>query len=337
MDSQDQRFIIRFLSIGGIGLLGLIAYWTKDILVPLVFALALIGLAHPLLASIERKVPRTLSSLVFLGAVFILGGVLFFSVVPMLADELRRFSEFLAHQQTAIRLMGVQAYIVEIPWYSLLERMGFHLNPSSIEALVQNILGRLPSLLSGWGDSLIQLFLWIFGAVNTLSLFVVFFLFGSIERREIWNFFMTLVPKGVSKRLNSRLPNIQNTLFIWWKGQCILSLAVGSTVFVGLVILRYFLGVEVDHIFTLALIAGICESIPIIGPLFAMIPALLIVASSGWEDIALVVALYLAVQQLEGFVLVPRIQWDALRLGTFETLVAMSFGGALFWIIGILW
>jgi predicted PurR-regulated permease PerM len=119
---------------------------------------------------------------------------------------------------------------------------------------------------------------------------------------------MTLVPKGVSKRLNSRLPNIQNTLFIWWKGQCILSLAVGSTVFVGLVILRYFLGVEVDHIFTLALIAGICESIPIIGPLFAMIPALLIVASSGWEDIALVVALYLAVQQLEGFVLVPRIQ-----------------------------
>jgi predicted PurR-regulated permease PerM len=139
MDSQDQRFIIRFLSIGGIGLLGLIAYWTKDILVPLVFALALIGLAHPLLASIERKVPRTLSSLVFLGATLLLLGLLFFSVVPMLADELRRFSEFLVHQQATIRSIGAQAYIAGIPGYSIVERLGFHIQPSSIQALVQYV------------------------------------------------------------------------------------------------------------------------------------------------------------------------------------------------------
>jgi predicted PurR-regulated permease PerM len=64
----------------------------------------------------------------------------------------------------------------------------------------------------------------------------------------------------------------------------------------------------VQHIVTLAIIAGICESIPVIGPLFAMIPAILVVASSGWMDVALVVVMYVAVQQLEGLVLVPRIQ-----------------------------
>jgi predicted PurR-regulated permease PerM len=336
MDSQDQRFIIRFLSIGGIGLLGLIAYWTKDILVPLVFALALIGLAHPLLASIERKVPRTLSSLVFLGATLLLLGLLFFSVVPMLADELRRFSEFLVHQQATIRSIGAQAYIAGIPGYSIVERLGFHIQPSSIQALVQYVWEKLPGLLSGWGDSLLQAFLWVFGAVNAILLFAVFFLFGSIERREIWNFLMNHLPKTASARIQSRLPEIQKTLFVWWKGQLLLSLSVGGAVLVGLAFLKYVLWVEVQHIVTLAIIAGICESIPVIGPLFAMIPAILVVASSGWMDVALVVVMYVAVQQLEGLVLVPRIQWDALRLGTFETILAMSFGGSLFWIAGII-
>ena len=54
--------------------------------------------------------------------------------------------------------------------------------------------------------------------------------------------------------------------------------AMAFTTLIVLSILR-IVGIEVTHIFSLALIAGLCVFIPVIGPLIAAIPAALSVAS----------------------------------------------------------
>ena len=97
----------------------------------------------------------------------------------------------------------------------------------------------------------------------------------------------------------------------WVRGQLLLGLTVGVMTFIGLM----FLSVTVDPIFgryavLLAVVAGILELLPVIGPIIAAVPAILLAATAGLE--AVVAAfLYLAVQQLENYLLVPKIQGDA--------------------------
>ena len=101
----------------------------------------------------------------------------------------------------------------------------------------------------------------------------------------------------------------------WIRGQLLLGLTVGVMTFAGLM----FLSVTVDPIFgryavLLSIIAGILELLPVIGPIIAAVPAILLAATAGLEAVVAAFFLYLAVQQLENYLLVPKIQGDAVKL-----------------------
>jgi predicted PurR-regulated permease PerM len=104
----------------------------------------------------------------------------------------------------------------------------------------------------------------------------------------------------------------------------------------GVLIFLRFIGVEVTHIFSLSLIAGLCVFIPVIGPILAAIPAALSVVSGGFIDITIVIFAYFCIQQIEGFILIPRIQGNSLKLSDFEVIFWMTLSGSLFGILGIL-
>ena len=95
----------------------------------------------------------------------------------------------------------------------------------------------------------------------------------------------------------------------WIRGQVLLGVAVGMATFLGLLLL----GAAVNPIFSrfavlLAVIAGLLELLPIIGPIIAAVPAILIAATAGFEAAGAAFLLYLAVQQVENNLLVPKIQ-----------------------------
>lgn len=136
-------------------------------------------------------------------------------------------------------------------------------------------------------------------------------------------------------RIHERTPRIHRLLLTWWKGQILMSGAMALTTLVILIFLR-LIGIEVTHIFSLALVAGLCVFIPVIGPIVAAIPAALSVASGGFIDITIVIFAYFCIQQIEGFVLIPRIQGNSLKLSDFEVIFWMTLSGSLFGILGIL-
>ena len=72
----------------------------------------------------------------------------------------------------------------------------------------------------------------------------------------------------------------------WVRGQLLLGLTVGVMTFIGLM----FLSVTVDPIFgryavLLAVVAGILELLPVIGPIIAAVPAILLAATAGLEAV----------------------------------------------------
>ena len=86
----------------------------------------------------------------------------------------------------------------------------------------------------------------------------------------------------------------------------------------------------------LALLAGLAEFVPIVGPIVAAVPALLIALSAGWQTALWTLLLYLAIQQVEGNVIQPLVQHRVVSLPPAITVFAVVAFGLLFGSLGVL-
>ena len=121
----------------------------------------------------------------------------------------------------------------------------------------------------------------------------------------------------------------------WVRGQLVLGLVVGVATFIGLLVL----GALVDPVFSryavlLAVIAGVLELLPVIGPIIAAIPAVLLGATAGVPAIVAALLLYFAIQQVENTLLVPKIQGDATKLHPAVVIFSLILGGAVAGLLG---
>ncbi len=114
----------------------------------------------------------------------------------------------------------------------------------------------------------------------------------------------------------------------WLGGQLLLAAIIGSTAALGL----WLLGVP--YFYVLALVAAVGEMIPVIGPLIAAIPAIL-VAFTVSPAVALGVAIFFVIQQqVENHVLVPKIMERQVGVSAVIVIVSLLLGGSLLGIAG---
>ena len=111
-------------------------------------------------------------------------------------------------------------------------------------------------------------------------------------------------------------------------GQLLLGAIIGTTAGLGLWIMG------VPYFYVLALIAGVGELIPIVGPLLAAIPAIA-VALSVSPVLAVGVAIFFFVQQqVENHVLVPRVMSRQVGISPVVVIMALLIGGSLLGLVG---
>lgn len=102
---------------------------------------------------------------------------------------------------------------------------------------------------------------------------VIFSFFLVLERKGAWNVLLRLLPARAASSLTSALPQIDSILYSWIKGQLLLSLSIFALTFVTLFGLSFFFPITIKDCLTLALIAGLMEMVPYIGPFIALLPA----------------------------------------------------------------
>jgi predicted PurR-regulated permease PerM len=121
----------------------------------------------------------------------------------------------------------------------------------------------------------------------------------------------------------------------WLRGQLFLGITVGIATFVGLLLLSG----TIDPVFgrfalLLSIIAGVLELLPIIGPIIAAIPAVLLALTGGIDAAIAALVLYTVIQQIENNLLVPKIQGDAVELHPSGVMLALVIGGAIAGLLG---
>jgi predicted PurR-regulated permease PerM len=97
----------------------------------------------------------------------------------------------------------------------------------------------------------------------------------------------------------------------------------------------YFI-VGMPYALGLALVAGVCEAIPMVGPIIGMIPAALVALSIAPDKLPAVILIGVVVQLLENNLLVPRIMDRSVGVNPVVTILAIAAFGALFGLAGAL-
>jgi len=164
----------------------------------------------------------------------------------------------------------------------------------------------------------------VFGVVTILI--VAFYLL--VDADNIVRAMVRLFPRQERSRVRDAFRRAGEKVSAWLAGQLLLAAIIGVTAAIGLWILG------VPYFYVLALIAGVGELIPIVGPLLAAVPAVA-VAFSESPALALGVAVFFfAQQQVENHVLVPKVMSRQVGISPVVVIMALLIGGSLLGLVG---
>jgi predicted PurR-regulated permease PerM len=170
----------------------------------------------------------------------------------------------------------------------------------------------------------------IAGALSHALFVIVTGLYLAIDPAVYKRGIVRLTPLRYRGRAEQVLDAVSHQLGWWLIGRLTAMLAVGVLTTIGL----WLLGIPLA--LTLGLLSGLLAFIPIVGPIVAVVPAGLIALLEGPMFVVYVIALYLGVQAIEGYLITPIVQHRAVSLPHALTLIAEVFAGLLFGLIGII-
>ncbi len=163
----------------------------------------------------------------------------------------------------------------------------------------------------------------VFGGLLSLVTVLLISFYWLTERALIRRALLGFVPVQRRTRVNDIWTHIETKLGAWFRAQLILCAIIGVSSAVGYGIM----GLQFWPL--LALIAGVTEIIPILGPWIGGVPAILIALTVSPVKALIVAVFIIVLQQIEGNVLVPRIQGDAVGLTPLPVILAILAGTTL--------
>jgi predicted PurR-regulated permease PerM len=170
----------------------------------------------------------------------------------------------------------------------------------------------------------------VFGGVTDLVLVVVLTVYLAADPRAYRDGFLALMPATVRGDVRDAFAASARALRRWLAGQLVAMLIVGVCIGVGLAL------VGVPLALALGILSGVLDFVPFVGPLLGAIPGLLIAFAQGPQMALYALAVYVAVQFIEGHFVVPIVQKRAAALPPALTLVAIVAFGLIFGIAGLL-
>ncbi|HYE85442.1 MAG TPA: AI-2E family transporter [Vicinamibacterales bacterium] len=286
------------------------------IYVSALFATGLAPLVHIIerqrIVAISRKrLPRAAAILVIygtvIGSLIGLGAAVIPPLVQQSQEFWKRLPDYMDQAQRRLASWGLIA--PDASFKELVQQA-----PAGGDA-VSVVIGALWGFVGG-----------VFGLVTILLL--TFYIL--VDAQRIFELFVRLFPKGERNKVSTVSELAAAKISAWLGGQMLLGLIIGAISAIGYAMMG------VPYFFVLAVIAGIGEMIPMVGPLLSAIPAVL-VALTVSPGLALGVAAFCAgLQLLENNVLVPKVMGDTVGLSAVTVIASLVIGSELLGFIGAL-
>jgi len=301
----------------------------RQAILPFILGLVLVYLLLPVLSWVEKKLPRhdrwlqakrTSLIVLFLILIFGLLGLLFYffatTLIGRFSTLAQNLPQFVSQVFTTLR-----------EWAAGLSQVF----PIEMQPQVDAFVLQMAAII---GNSIKDAFMeWLpsvpsfFQSLLSLLCLPIFLFYVLRDSEKLSKGFYSALPPWLAEHARNILAIVGEVLGRYVRAQLLLGFIVGYVCFIGLFIMR------VKFALSLAIIAGITELIPILGPLIGGALAFIVTLATAPEKALWVALLYIVVQLLENNLLVPRIQGHYLRIHPAITLFLIVMGAyvAGFW------
>ncbi len=361
---KKRRFSKRTFFFGACAILAIVIYAVAnldslvgvfrrlgDILAPVIIGGVIAYLCNPFLKFYEHTVFRRMGKsnarralsllLTFLTVLAILAAIVAL-IVPELINSLTALVEN-ADQYLDSILAGVQGIIDKLPFLDIdvsdKEALIDFIEESfgSMEEAVNELLTKLRDLVLTKEslDAVMNFLKQFVNAVKNifLGIFIAFYILSSKEKRiaQIRKFRAAFLTDKQDQKIKELTALVDKTFGGFIKGLLLDALAVGGVTF----ILLTLFGVS-EYNLLISVICAVTNIIPVFGPFIGAIPSGLIVLITNPSKFIVFVILILVIQQIDGNILVPRIQGSNTGISSLAVLIAITVMGSLFGLMGMI-
>lgn len=273
----------------------------KDVIILLFVAVIFMSALSPIVHRLEKlKIPKSLAiALIYVLIITVASALISFVVTP------------LAEQTTNLITNSPQYLSTLIPETGFIDRTVIQQEFGNFSKNALEVSFTIFSNFLGFISIAVLTFYLLLERENLDKLLAQFFL-------------------GKEERIKRTTRRIEEKLGSWMRGQIALTLIIGVASYVGLTLL------QVPYALPLAILAGIMEIIPVIGPIISAIPAVMIAYLSSPFSALITALLYFVIQQLENHLIVPQVMKKAVGLNPLVVILAVAIGGRLLGIAGAL-
>jgi len=306
-----------------------VLYLLRTVILPFVLGLVLAYLLSPIIAWLELRFPRPGKWLGFKRVLSIL--TVFFILLVLLAV----FSYVIATAviDASVSLATGAPYFISQSLYQItkwLEVIREQFPPEIRSEVDKALLEAGVALGNAIRDALfrgVSLMPETFSLVLGLAALPLFLFYALKDSARLKLSLYSAFTPGIAEHIRNLFLIIERVLGRYIRAQLMLGMVVAYLIFIGLLILK------IPYSSVLAILAGIGELIPTLGPWFSGAVVVIITLSLAPDKVIWVIVLFLAVQLLENSLLVPRIQGGYLRIHPAVMIFMLVLGAYLagFW------
>ncbi len=289
-----------------IALVFYLLFFIRDIIALLFIVLILVATFSPVVKNWQKKIGRVLSIISLFILLLIIFATVFYIIIPPLVNQVAELAN------------SIPQYIADTNFDSLRQYT------PEIRKTLENLSANLGLLTS----NIFTLTAGIIGGIFTILMIIVLTFYMLLDEANIREYISSLFSPKHKESGIGVINKIAYKIGSWFQGQIFLGIIVFIIDFIGLSI------IGVPYALILALIAGLLEIIPTVGPFISgAIAALFALTISPWKAL-FVVIYYLAVQIIENNILVPKIMQKAVGISPVVIIVAILIGAKLMGIVG---
>lgn len=282
-------------------------YLVREVLAILFISLILASAVDPWVDCMEkRKIPRGVGILIIYVVLFsIVSSVIYLIIPPIIEQTNQLLNNFPKIVEKVISLFSVfRQYAVE---YDILE---------NIKDSVKSLSSSLPSA----GRGIFSTVSGIIRGIISFFLVLVITFYMVVEENAIRKIIWSIVPAKHQVYTMHLINRMQKKVGLWLRGQIILSVIIFTLTYIGLSILH------VQYALVLALIAGLTEFVPYLGPTLAAIPAVFLALTQSFMLGVFVAVLYYIIQLTENHIIVPKLMQKMVGLNPIVSIAVLLIG-----------
>jgi predicted PurR-regulated permease PerM len=290
----------------------------------LLIAMAIAFLVTPLVNLLNRSMPRILATLLVFVVILAALGALCYALVFSLIQQIQYFSN------------NLPSYIANLPTtYTTFQKwlVAQGIPQSNIDSTLANLQTQVTNFLQNIVTNALSIVFFVTDILVNILLVTVLSFYLVLDGKRIRNAIVGVAPKRSMPHVLLFEDALNRVVGNYIRGQLTLALIIG--VLAGI-------GCSIFHMENYALIVGVMaflfETIPMVGPALASIPALLIslLLPDPFPRTVYVLIYFICVQMVESNILGPRIVGHAVGLHPVASILALIIGAQLFGPFGAL-